>query len=245
MTTRLLVGLGNPGSSYARNRHNVGFMAVDAMHAHWNGGPWRRKFQGEVAEATVDGTRVMFLKPQTYMNESGRAVQEAARFYKFDLAEIVVLHDEIDLAPGKFRMKTGGGSGGNNGLKSISAHMGDGYRRLRIGVGHPGRKELVAGYVLHDFARSDETWLEPLLDALAREAPLLVRGEDAAYASRVHVHLSGGGGGSTRRARTPNAPAAGKPAGDGETSNPPATPRDASGGKGGRPFSVLAQLLRK
>lgn len=240
MMTQLLVGLGNPGSSYARNRHNVGFMTVDAIHAYWNGGPWRRKFQSEVAEATIDGVRVMFLKPQTFMNESGRAVFEAARFYKFNLSDILVVHDEIDLPPGKFRMKTGGGTGGHNGLKSITAYIGDGYRRLRIGVGHPGRKEMVPNYVLHDFARGDDDWLQPLVEGIASEAPLLARGDDAAFASRVHRRLSGGNG-SDRREPPP-------PRSVDEPEERPSMPdymsRDSAKMAPG-PFSVLAQLLRK
>lgn len=232
---KLLVGLGNPGETYAGNRHNVGFMAVDRIHGRWRGGPWRFKFQGEVSEATIDGVRVMFLKPNTYMNESGRAVAEAARFYKVKLDDILVVHDEIDLFPGKFRMKTGGGTGGHNGLKSISAHMKDGFRRLRIGVGHPGRKELVPGYVLHDFSRADQDWLEPLLDAFAAEAPLLVRGEDAAFASRVHSKLGG-----EHREQAPVSPrplAATLP--PMRQATPVAPDRKPS------PFSALASLLRK
>lgn len=233
---KLLVGLGNPGETYAGNRHNVGFMAVDRIHDRWRGGPWRFKFQGEVSEATIDGVRVMFLKPNTYMNESGRAVAEAARFYKVKLDDIVVAHDEIDLFPGKFRMKTGGGTGGHNGLKSISAHMKDGFRRLRIGVGHPGRKELVPGYVLHDFSRADRDWLEPLLDTFAAEAPLLVRGEDATFAFKVHSKL--GVDHREQAQATPPRPVA-------ATLPPirPATP--AAPDRKPSPFSALASLLRK
>ena len=237
---KLVVGLGNPGKNYARNRHNVGFMAVDRIHARWNGGPWRQKFQSEVAEATIDGIRVMFMKPLTFMNESGRAVSEAAHFYKLDLADIVVAHDEIDLPPARFRMKTGGGTGGHNGLKSVTAHMRDGYRRLRIGVGHPGRKELVPGYVLHDFARADDEWLEPMLDAFAAEAALLARGDDAGFASRVHMRLTGpnppGRGGHPQRGE------------NGTTSSDTPAPARAPGGESrgsAHPFSVLSQLLRK
>ncbi|MEM7693584.1 MAG: aminoacyl-tRNA hydrolase [Pseudomonadota bacterium] len=225
---KLIVGLGNPGASYANNRHNVGFMAVDRMHDRWSGGPWRKKFQSFVAEATILDQRVMFLKPTTFMNESGRAVSEAARFYKVGLTDIVIAHDEIDLAPGKFRMKIGGGTGGHNGLKSITAHMRDGYRRLRIGVGHPGRKELVPAYVLHDFARSDEDWLDPLLTAIAEEAPLLARGEDAAYASKVHLRV----GGRAPAARPMAPPAAA-----------PQKPLERRAEK--TPFAVLSSLLRK
>ncbi|MEM8663465.1 MAG: aminoacyl-tRNA hydrolase [Pseudomonadota bacterium] len=237
---KLIVGLGNPGSNYARNRHNVGFMAIDRIHDRWNGGPWRRKFQSEVAEATVHGERVMFLKPLTYMNESGRAVSEASRFYKVSLADIVVAHDEIDLPPGKFRMKTGGGTGGHNGLKSITAHMRDGYRRLRIGVGHPGRKEMVPGYVLHDFAGADDSWLDPLLSAFAEEAAFLARGEDASFASKVHLRLAPPSGrGNSAGATAPNGtrPAAG--------ASSPGQPAVKENKPGARPFAVLAQLLRK
>jgi len=231
---KLLVGLGNPGPNYARNRHNVGFMAIDRIHDRWNGGPWRRKFQSEVAEATIDGVRVMFLKPQTFMNESRRAVSEASRFYKVDLGDIVVAHDEIDLPPGRFRMKTGGGTGGHNGLKSLSAFLRDGYRRLRIGVGHPGRKEMVPSYVLHDFARSDSAWLDPLLDAFAEEAPRLARGDDAAFASRVHVRLSAEASQGGRAGAPSPAEAGPRPA-----------PQERHEKAASRPFSVLAQLLRK
>ena len=185
----LMVGLGNPGPTYANNRHNVGFLAVDRIHARWRGGPWRRKFQGEISEAKVGDARLMFLKPMTFMNESGRSVADAVRFYKLDVADIVVVHDEIDLVPGRFRMKVGGGTGGHNGLRSVTAHVKDGYRRLRIGVGHPGRKEMVPSYVLHDFAKADADWLEPMLDAFAEEAGLIAQGKDGAFASKVHERL--------------------------------------------------------
>ena len=185
----LIVGLGNPGAQYARNRHNVGFMAADAIHRR-NGFPgWRRRFSSEVAEMPLGGDKCLILKPQTYMNVSGRAVQEAARFYKLDVADIVVVHDEVDLAPGKFRMKAGGGTAGHNGLRSISAAIGEGFRRLRIGVGHPGVKELVPNYVLHDFAKDDSEWLMPLLDAIADNAALLADRQDQTFANRVHEAL--------------------------------------------------------
>src|SRR5438128_10037539 len=148
----LLVGLGNPGSRYAGNRHNVGFMAVDAISKRHGAGPWRRRFQGVAAEGPLAGERALLLLPGTYMNESGRAVADAAHFYKLGLPDIVVFHDEIDLAPGKVRVKTGGGVAGHNGLRSISAHIGNDYRRGRIGIGHPGSQDLVGPYVLHAFA---------------------------------------------------------------------------------------------
>lgn len=185
----ILVGLGNPGSAYAKNRHNIGFMAVDALHGHFRFAPWRQKFQAEIAEGSLGGERVLLMKPLTYMNESGRAVAEAARFYKVEPGGIVVFHDELDLPPGKFRVKTGGGHGGHNGLRSITQHMGDAYRRVRLGIGHPGAKELVHGWVLHDFAKADQAWIDPLLAAMADNAELLADGKDATFANRVHLAL--------------------------------------------------------
>lgn len=182
---KLLVGLGNPGAKYERNRHNVGFMAVDRIAADHKFGPYRRRFQGQVADGEIAGERVLILKPDTYMNESGRAVGEAARFLKINLEDIVVLYDEIDLAPGKLKVKTGGGNAGHNGLRSISAHLGNDYVRVRIGVGHPGRKDLVAHYVLHDFSSADREWLEPLLDAISNSAGRLASGDHARFLSEV------------------------------------------------------------
>ena len=244
---QLFVGLGNPGAEYAMHRHNVGFRAVDRMHARWRGAPWRAKFGGEAAEATVGDVRVLMLKPATYMNESGRSVAEAARFYKLDLDAIVIVHDEIDLPPGRFRMKTGGGSGGHNGLRSTSQSIKDGYRRLRIGVGHPGRKEAVPGYVLHDFSKADEAWLGPLLDALAEEAPLLATGKDSAFASKVHLRL----GGSAVAASDGAARRAARRAAAGSHEPPPRTGEDKaappaeSGSERAGPFAALAGLARR
>ena len=185
----IIVGLGNPGAEYKRHRHNVGFMAVDAIHRRHGFPPWRRRFQAEVSEGTLGGERTLLLKPQTFMNESGRAVGEAARFYKVEPEDIVVIHDEVDLPPGKIRMKTGGGTAGHNGLRSIAPAIGDGFRRLRIGVGHPGVKEMVPIHVLHDFAKSDAAWLDPLLDAIGDAAPLLAEGKDSTFANRLHEAL--------------------------------------------------------
>jgi PTH1 family peptidyl-tRNA hydrolase len=182
---KLFVGLGNPGAKYARQRHNVGFMAVDRIAARHDMGPWRRRFQGETAEATLGGERVVLLKPQTYMNESGRAVGEAHRFLKVPLSDIYVFHDEIDLAPGKVKVKAGGGNAGHNGLRSITAHIGNEYNRVRIGVGHPGVKEVVPHYVLHDFAKAEHEWLEPLLDAIADSARYLAQGDSARFLSHI------------------------------------------------------------
>ncbi len=185
-----IVGLGNPGAEYAAHRHNVGFMAVDAIHRRHRFGTWRRRFNAAVAEGTLAGEKVLLVKPQTYMNESGRAVGDAAHFYKIEPRDIVAIHDEVDLAPGKVRMKAGGGSAGHNGLRSLSAVLGDDYRRLRIGVGHPGVKEMVPHHVLHDFAKADRTWLDPLLDAIAENAALLAEGKDATFANRLHEALA-------------------------------------------------------
>ncbi|MCL4765938.1 MAG: aminoacyl-tRNA hydrolase [Hyphomicrobiaceae bacterium] len=182
---RLFVGLGNPGEKHARNRHNVGFMAVERIAEKHRFQQWRRRFQGETAEGAIGGERVLLLKPLTYMNESGRAVGEAARFLKIDLSDIIVFHDEIDLVPGKVKIKTGGGNAGHNGLRSISAHLGNDFARVRIGVGHPGAKDAVVHYVLHDFAKADQEWLEPLLDALADAAGRLAAGDAARFLTDV------------------------------------------------------------
>lgn len=182
----LLVGLGNPGAKYAKNRHNIGFMAVDEIARVYGFGPWKKKFQGELAEGQVDHVKCLLLKPQTFMNESGRAVGEAAQFHKLDGADIVVFYDEIDLAPGRFRMKTGGGAAGHNGIRSIIASpVGEGFRRARLGVGHPGQKDLVHGYVLNDFAKAEAPWVEALLSACAKAAPLLIKHEDDKYQAEV------------------------------------------------------------
>lgn len=182
---KLFVGLGNPGDKYAGHRHNVGFMAVERIADRHGFSQWRRRFQGETAEGTIGGERVLLLKPMTYMNESGRSVGEAARFLKIDLADIVVFHDELDLAPGKVRIKTGGGNAGHNGLRSISAHLGNDFVRVRIGIGHPGSKDAVIPYVLHDFAKADQVWLDPLLDAIAEAAPRIAAGDPARFLTDV------------------------------------------------------------
>lgn len=181
----LLVGLGNPGPEHARQRHNVGFMALERVVARHRFGADRVRFQGLVNEGTLEGEKVLALRPMTYMNESGRAVTEAMRFYKLTPDDVVVMHDELDLAPGKLRVKKGGGAAGNNGIRSVTSHIGADFRRVRIGVGHPGHKDAVLRYVLHDFSKADQDWLEPLLDAIADAAPLLATGDDAGFASRV------------------------------------------------------------
>jgi PTH1 family peptidyl-tRNA hydrolase len=189
----LFVGLGNPGARYAGNRHNIGFMVVDAIACRHRVGPWRRKFQGEVAEGLIGAHRVLLLKPMTFMNESGRAVAEAERFYKTPTAEIVVFHDELELPPGKVRVKLGGGNAGHNGLRSISAQVGNDYRRARLGIGHPGIKDLVYPYVLSDFAKADRPWLEALCEVIADNAELLAAGSDATFQNRVHLAMDAKG----------------------------------------------------
>jgi PTH1 family peptidyl-tRNA hydrolase len=185
----LLVGLGNPGAQYARHRHNVGFMAVDKIADAAGFGPSRRKFRSELREGEIAGQKALALKPQTYMNDSGEAVGEAMRFYKLAPADVVVFHDELDLAPGKIKVKTGGGVAGHNGLKSIGQHIGAEFRRVRIGIGHPGSKERVTGHVLGDFSKDDQSWLSPLLDALAARASFIADG-DARYATAIAEALA-------------------------------------------------------
>jgi len=189
----LLVGLGNPGAKYARNRHNIGFMAVDQIARRHGFAPWRRRFQGETAEGALDRERVILLKPTTYMNDSGRAVQEAANFFKLGAGEITVFQDELELPPGKVRVKVGGGIAGHNGLRSISSHIGNDYRRVRLGIGHPGVKELVHHHVLTDFAKVDDEWVTALCGAVADNAGLLAAGHDSTFQNKVHLTMQGKG----------------------------------------------------
>ena len=195
----LFVGLGNPGSRHAGNRHNIGFMVVDAIAKRHGIGPWRRRFQGVAAEGPIGGRRVLLLLPGTYMNESGRAVADAVHFYKVGLPDVVVFHDEIDLAAAKLRVKTGGGIAGHNGLRSISAHIGNDYRRVRIGVGHPGVKDLVHAHVLDDFSRDERPWVEAVQTIIADNADLLAKGQDAAFQNKVHLAMQGKGFGELPR----------------------------------------------
>jgi peptidyl-tRNA hydrolase, PTH1 family len=186
---RLFVGLGNPGRDYAQHRHNVGFMAVTALAQHHGFGPWKKAFQGEVAAGSIGTEKIILLKPQTFMNESGRSVGEAMRFYKLTPDDVMVFYDELDLAPGKMRVRLGGGTGGHNGIRSLGAHIGPDFWRVRIGIGHPGHKDKVTGYVLGNFAKAD-TWVEPLLDAMTAEATSLAAGEDKKFMNDVALRLT-------------------------------------------------------
>jgi PTH1 family peptidyl-tRNA hydrolase len=190
---RLIVGLGNPGPKHVANRHNIGFMAVQAIASRHGIGPWRRRFQGVACEGSIGGSRALLLLPGTYMNESGRAVAEATQFYKLSADDVVVVHDEIDLPAAKVRVKTGGGIAGHNGLRSISAHIGNEYHRVRLGVGHPGDKEMVHAHVLSDFAKSELPWVEALCDIIADNAELIVKGEDASFQNKVHLAMQSKG----------------------------------------------------
>ena len=185
----VFAGLGNPGAKYENNRHNVGFMAADAIARRHSFSPWSRKFQGMISEGTLGGEKILLIKPQTFMNLSGQSVGEALRFYKLGPTALTVLYDEIDLAAGKLRVKVGGGSGGHNGIRSLDQHVGNGYRRVRIGVGHPGVKEMVHGHVLGDFSKADREWLDVLLDAIADNAGLLAKGDDNSFMNRVTLTL--------------------------------------------------------
>jgi len=190
---RLFVGLGNPGPRYARNRHNIGFMAVDEIARVHNAGPWRKRFQGEAADVVIGGEKVLLLKPQTFMNLSGQSVGEAQNFFKIPLQDVTVFYDELDLPPAKMRVKIGGGNAGHNGLRSISAHCGNDYRRVRLGIGHPGHKALVQGHVLGDFAKSEEPWVDDLCRIIADNAALLAKGEDGSFQNKVHLAMEARG----------------------------------------------------
>ena len=186
----LLAGLGNPGGRYARHRHNVGFLSADRIHARHGFEPWRNRFTADVAEGRLGSEKCLLMKPMTYMNNSGQAIGEAMRFYQLDPKDVVIIHDELDLPPGKLRVKSGGGVAGHNGLRSTASHIGPDFRRVRIGIGHPGNKDLVHRYVLHDFGKADQDWIEPLLDAIADNAGLLATAEDSTFMNRVHIAMA-------------------------------------------------------
>jgi len=230
----LIVGLGNPGAQYAHNRHNIGFMAADAIQRENGFGPFRQKFQGLIAEGNLGSDKVLLLKPQTFMNRSGDAVKQAAQFYKLEPSDITVIYDELDLAPGKVRIKRGGGNGGHNGLRSIDPQVGLDYRRIRLGIGHPGHKDRVTAHVLGDFAKADAEWLNPLLDALGRNAGMIVAGDEAGLMNKIALAL-----GSSAE---PAAPKASRPAPAGQShirAARPAPPNKVE------PSGPMAGLLRK
>ena len=230
---KLIVGLGNPGAQYARHRHNVGFMAIDRIAGKQGMGAWRKRFQGESAEGEIAGQRCILLKPQTFMNESGRAIGEAVRFLKIEPEDVIVAHDELDLAAGKLKVKTGGGNAGHNGLRSTTQHIGNEYVRLRIGIGHPGHKDLVHGYVLHDFARIDYDWLDPVLDAIAEAFPHLVLGDQGRFMTEI-----------ARLTREDDPKAAAPPVAEKEA--PPAKAAvHPSGERANKRQSALAENLKK
>lgn len=187
---KLFVGLGNPGGKYAGNRHNIGYMAVDRIADDHSFGPWRGKFQGVVSEGRLGSEKVVLLKPETFMNNSGQSVGEAARFYKLDAADITIFHDEIDLAPGKLRVKSGGGLAGHNGLRSLHAHLGDAFQRVRIGVGHPGHKDAVPTFVLKDFSKADQNWLADILSGISDGADHLAEGDTGRFQNAVALRLN-------------------------------------------------------
>lgn len=227
---KLIVGLGNPGTEYAGHRHNIGFMALERIAAKHGVGPWRKKFSALVTDATLGGERAILLLPQTYMNLSGQSVSEAAKFYKIAPGDIVVLHDELDLAPGRLRVKTGGGDAGHNGLRSITQHMGAGYVRVRLGIGHPGSKERVHGWVLGNFAKADQNWLADLLDAVADAAPRLADGKFERFQTDVARAMQAEPEPASKPAPPPQKPA--------QTPHP-------AGERGNKSANALAENLRK
>lgn len=233
---KLFVGLGNPGTKYVRNRHNVGFMAVERIAERHAFGPWKKKFQGIASDGELSGERVLLLKPDTYMNESGRSVGEAARFLKIGLDDIYVFHDELDLAPQKVKVKSGGGNAGHNGLRSITAHLGNDYKRVRLGIGHPGSKDVVIHHVLGDFAKADAEWLDEMLDALSSSVARLAKGDDSRFLTDVAKAL-----GTMESGKNDNAPPK-------ETAKParePSSTRHPAGDRASKQKSALADNLKK
>lgn len=204
---RLFVGLGNPGAKYAHNRHNIGFMAVDRIQSDHGFAPWRGKFQGSLSEGRFGSDRVILLKPETFMNLSGQSVGEAMRFFKLAPEDVVVFHDELDLAPGRLKVKSGGGHAGHNGLRSIHGHIGAEYDRVRIGIGHPGHKDRVSAYVLHDFAKADEGWIDDLLRGISDGAQALARGDAGRFMNAVALRTA-----PPRSSKTPQKKPAPEPA---------------------------------
>lgn len=243
---RLFVGLGNPGAKYAGNRHNIGFMAVERIAADHGFSPWRDKFQGQVSEGRLGGEKVLLFKPGTFMNLSGQSVAAAVAFHKLTPADLVVFHDELDLAPGRLRLKQGGGHAGHNGLRSIHQHLGEGYGRVRLGIGHPGHKDAVAGYVLHDFAKADHGWLEDLLRGISEGAEALAAGDGPRFLNAVSLRVApprSGTGVGAGRGKMPVATAA--PGGAPKPASPAPAPEQAPEQAPERPapLSPLQRLI--
>ncbi|QPH55825.1 aminoacyl-tRNA hydrolase [Pontivivens ytuae] len=228
---KLFVGLGNPGAKYARNRHNIGFMALDRIASDHGFSPWRAKFQGEVAEGRLGTAKVVLLKPTTFMNNSGQSVGEALRFWKLGAEDLTVFHDELDLAPGKVRVKRGGGHAGHNGLRSIHAHVSPDYARVRLGIGHPGHKDRVSGYVLSDFAKAEEGWLDDVMRGVSDGAVELAAGDDGRFLNAVALRVA------------PPRSGTGKKAGEGDPTPSPAPPIQPDPPSG--PFAKLADRFRR
>ncbi len=234
---QIFVGLGNPGAKYERNRHNIGFMAMDRIAQDHGFSPWRVRFQGEVSEGRLGGDKLLLLKPATFMNLSGQSVGEAMRFFKLDPGDVTVFHDELDLAPGKCRVKTGGGHAGHNGLRSIHAHIGEAYDRVRLGIGHPGRKDAVAGYVLHDFPKADQDWLDDLLRGISDGADALAGGDKPRFQNAVALRVNPPRSSTSRPADAPRPGSAGPAA--------PTQPRPDPTPAQGDPRSALQKLADK
>lgn len=228
---QIFTGLGNPGGKYARNRHNIGFMALDRIAEEHGFGPWKAKFQGQIAEGRLGREKVLLLKPETYMNNSGQSVGEALRFYKLEVGDLTVFHDELDLAPGKCRVKQGGGHAGHNGLRSIHAHVGEAYQRVRLGIGHPGHKDKVAAYVLNDFAKAEQDWLDDLLRGIADGAAALAEGEPGKFQNAVALRTA-----PPRSSKTPKPAKSDAPGGKAEAATAPEDSRS--------PLQKLADKFR-
>ncbi|RKT32740.1 peptidyl-tRNA hydrolase [Roseovarius halotolerans] len=235
----LFVGLGNPGAKYAGNRHNIGFMALDRIAEDHGFGPWKAKFQGALSEGRLGGERVLLLKPMTFMNLSGQSVGEAMRFYKLMPEDVTVFHDELDLAPGKVRVKTGGGHAGHNGLRSLHQHIGETYRRVRLGIGHPGRKEMVAHYVLQDFAKADGDWLDDLMRGISDGAGDLADDRKDRFLNAIAQRMAPTGSAAPKTPRESTAPAAGEAG-----KAPGASPEDPSAGDPRSPLQKLVDRFR-
>ena len=235
---KLFVGLGNPGDKHAGNRHNIGFMAVERIASAHGFSPWRKKFNSTVCDGSLSGARVTLLKPETFMNDSGRAVGEAMRFLKIEPDDVIVFHDELDLLPGKIKVKTGGGNAGHNGLRSITAHIGNEYPRVRFGIGHPGSKDAVVYYVLNDFAKSERPWLHDLLDAVASASPHLARGDTARFLTDVALKTQSGSEDAPEAKPMPDKKAK-------ETAAKPAKSPHPSGERANKRQSAIAENLKK